>query len=308
MLRYAVKRLLMTVPVFFGASLLIFLAVFALPGDPVRALGGYRTLPEATVEAIEERYYLDRSIAHQYAAYMGNLLGGDLGESYVSRRPVRDILAETFPNTVRLAVLTLGLEIVIGLGAGVVAAITRRSFLDTLVLVASALAVSIPLFVLGFVLQWLLGVRWKVLPVAGLESGMASYLLPAFTLASVSLAYVARLTRSSVVEALHEDYVRTARSKGLSEARVVGHHALRPSLLPVVTFLGIDFGALLGGAVVVEAIFNINGVGNAVYQAITLRDNLVVIGFTVAAVAVFLLVNLVVDLLYAVLDPRVRYD
>jgi ABC-type dipeptide/oligopeptide/nickel transport system permease component len=296
------------IPVFFGASLLVFLIVFALPGDPVRAIGGPRILPEATIRAIEERYRLDEPIAVQYLAYMGDLLQGDLGESYVSRRPIRDIFAETFPNTARLALLTIVIELVIGIGAGILAALRKRGFLDMLVLVSTTLAISIPIFVIGFTLQLLVGVKWGILPVAGLSEGFRSYLLPAFVLASVSLAYLARLTRTGLVDTLGEDYVRTAEAKGLPRRRVVGRHALRNSILPVMTFLAIDFAFLLGGAIVVEGIFNINGIGNTVFRAISQRDNLLIISFTLLAVVLFMIVSLIIDLVHVWLDPRLRYE
>ncbi len=308
MVRYALKRLLGMIPVFFGASLLIFLIVFALPGDPVKAIGGPRVLPEATIQAIEERYRLDEPIYVQYLAYMGDLLQGDLGESYVSRRPINDIFAETFPNTLRLAMFTVAIELLIGVAAGILAALRRRGFLDMLVLVSTTLAISIPLFVIGFTLQLLVGVKWGILPVAGLSEGVKSYILPAFVLASISLAYVARLTRTGLVESMGEDYVRTAEAKGLPRRRVVGLHALRNSILPVLTFLAIDFGFLLGGAIVVEGIFNINGIGNAVFRAISQRDNLLIISFTLFAVVIFMVLSLIVDLVHARLDPRIRYD
>ncbi len=296
------------IPVFFGASLLVFLIVFALPGDPVQALGGARVMPEATVEAIKERYRLDEPLVVQYVAYMGDLLQGDLGESFVSRRPIRDIFTETFPNTLKLATFAVAIELVIGIAAGVLAALRRRGFLDMLVLVSTTVAIAIPVFVIGFTLQLLVGVEWGILPVAGTGDGFRSFILPAFVLASVSLAYVARLTRTGLVESLGEDYVRTAEAKGLPRRRVVGRHALRNAALPVLTFLVIDFGFLLAGAIVVEGIYNINGVGNTVFRAISQRDNLVIISFTLIAVVVFMLVSLVVDLIHAWLDPRLRHD
>lgn len=308
MTRYTIKRLAAMIPVFFGASLLVFLMVFALPGDPVRALGGARVMPEATIEAIKDRYRLDEPLIVQYGAYMGDLLRGDLGESFVSRRPVRDMFAETFPNTARLALFAVTIELVIGISAGVLAALRRRGFLDMLVLVSTTVAIAIPVFVIGFTLQLLVGVEWGILPVAGLGDGFSSYILPAFVLASVSLAYVARLTRTGLVETMNEDYVRTAEAKGLPRRRVVGRHALRNSVLPVMTFLVIDFGFLLAGAIVVEGIFNINGVGNTVFRAISQRDNLVIISFTLIAVVVFMVVSLIVDLTHTWMDPRLRND
>jgi ABC-type dipeptide/oligopeptide/nickel transport system permease component len=282
--------------------------VFALPGDPVKALGGGRILPDATLEAIRAKYRLDQPLASQYVAYMGDLIQADLGESLVQRRPVREIIGEALPNTARLALAAILFEAGIGIAAGILAALRPRSFFDALVIATSTVAVSIPLFVTGYLLQLLFGVHWAVLPVTGLESGLESYLLPGFVLGSVSLAFVARLTRTSLTETMREPFIRTARAKGLGEARVLGRHAMKTSLLPVVTFLGVDFGFLLGGAVVVETVFNINGAGLAVYRAISQRDHLVIMGFSLVAVAAFLVLNLLVDLLYAWLDPRIRYE
>jgi ABC-type dipeptide/oligopeptide/nickel transport system permease component len=305
---YIVRRIGSAIPVFIGATLVVFLIVFALPGDPVKALAGGRILPQSTLDAINARYNLDQPLPAQYLAYMSGVLHGDLGESLVQRRPVADILSETLPNTLRLALVALVFEAVIGVGAGIAAAVRKQGFLDVLVIAASGLVVAIPLFVIASLVQLVFGVELGWVPVTGLDGSWRSFLLPGLVLGSVSIAYVARLTRTCLVEALREPYVTTARSKGLPERRVVGVHALRNSLLPVITFLGIDFGFLLGGAVVVESVFNINGAGNAVYRAISQRDQMVIIGFTLVSVVVFLVMSLLIDIVYAWLDPRIRYD
>jgi ABC-type dipeptide/oligopeptide/nickel transport system permease component len=305
---YIIRRIVSAIPVFIGSTLIVFLIVFALPGDPVKALAGARVLPQSTLDAIYAKYRLDQPLPVQYAAYMSDLLQGDLGESLVQRRPVTDILAETLPNTLRLALVALAFEGVVGIGAGIAAAIRKQGFIDVLVVAASGLVIAIPLFVIASLVQLVFGVELGWVPVTGLDGSWGSFLLPGLVLGSVSIAYVARLTRTCLVEALREPYVVTARSKGLPERRVVGVHALRNSLLPVITFLGIDFGFLLGGAVVVESVFNINGAGNAVYRAISQRDQMVIIGFTLVAVVLFLVISLVLDIVYAWLDPRIRYD
>jgi peptide/nickel transport system permease protein/oligopeptide transport system permease protein len=197
---------------------------------------------------------------------------------------------------------------VIGVAAGVLAALRRRSFVDTLVLVSTTLMISIPVFVLGFTLGLALGVKLRWFPVAGIAAGWQSYLLPGFVLGATSLAYVARLTRTSLVENLRADYVRTAVAKGMPRRRVVGRHALRNSLVPVVTYLGVDLGALMGGAIVTEGIFNIPGIGQQVFQSIRSQEGPVVVGIVTALVLVFIVSNLVVDLLYGILDPRIRYE
>jgi oligopeptide transport system permease protein len=305
--RYALRRLLQAVPVFAGTTFLIFALVFAIPGDPIRALSGDRPVSPGTVAALRAEYHLDDPLLVQYGKYMAGLTHGDFGKNF-NGRPVRDIMAERFPVTIKLAVVAFTFELIVGLFAGILAALRRRSFADTLVLVSTTLIVSIPVFVLGFTLQLLLGVKLGWFPVSGVSDGWYSYLLPGFVLAALSLASVARLTRTSLVENLRADYVRTATAKGLSRRRVVGRHALRNSLIPVVTYLGIDLGSLMAGAIVTEGIFNLPGVGQQVFLSVRNQEGPVVVGIVTALVLVFIVANLVVDLLYAVLDPRIRYE
>ena len=307
MARYIARRLLLAIPVLFGASFLIFAMVFALPGDPIRALGGDRPIPPAVAAQLTEQYNLDDNLPVQYGKYIAGLAQGDLGTDF-SGRPVAEILAQTVPVTVKLALVALAFETVLGLVAGVLAGIRKKSFFDSLVLVSTTLVVSIPVFVLGFLAQYTLGLKLGIFPIAGVASGFTGYLLPGFVLAALSLAYVARLTRTSLVENLRNDYVRTARAKGLTPLSVVGKHTLRNSLIPVVTFLGADLGALLSGAVVTEGIFNIPGLGRAVFQAIQSQEGTVVVGIVTLFVFVFIVFNLLVDVLYAALDPRIRYE
>jgi peptide/nickel transport system permease protein/oligopeptide transport system permease protein len=307
MARYIARRLLLAIPVLFGASFLIFAMVFALPGDPIRALAGERALPAAVQAQLNEEYNLNDPLLVQYGKYVAGLAQGDLGEDFRGR-PVSDILEQTVPVTVTLALVALAFEAVFGLIAGVLAGIRQKSFFDSLVLVSTTLIVSIPVFVLGFVAQYVLGLKLGIFPIAGVASGFSGYLLPGFVLAALSLAYVARLTRTALVENLRNDYVRTAKAKGLGPVSVVGKHTLRNSLIPVVTFLGSDLGALLSGAVVTEGIFNIPGLGRAVFQAIQNQEGTVVVGIVTLFVFVYILFNLLVDVLYAALDPRIRYE
>jgi oligopeptide transport system permease protein len=209
---------------------------------------------------------------------------------------------------VRLAAGAMLVQAVVGILAGILAAIRRNSFWDSLVLVSTTLLVAVPLFVAESVAQLVFGLRLGWFPIAGLNDGAMSYVLPTLMLASISLAYTARLTRTSMVENSRADYVRTARAKGLQAPRVIGRHVLRNSLIPVVTFLGVDFGNLLGGAVITETIFNIPGIGRAVFEAVTQREGAVVVGIVTLLVVIYLVANLVVDLLYGVLDPRIRYE
>jgi oligopeptide transport system permease protein len=306
--RYVVRRLLQMVPVVIGTTFVIFAMVWALPGDPFAGKCGDRPCPAAYVSVMTDKFNLDEPIFVQYALYMGNLLQGDFGETF-SGVQVVDELQLRYPATLKLALVAIVFEILIGITAGVLAGLRRGGFADTLVLVSTLLVISIPVFVIGYLLQLLLGVKLELFPVTvSAGAPLNELVLPAFVLATTSLAYVARLMRANLAENLHADFVRTATAKGLSRGRVVGVHTLRNSLIPVVTFIGADFGALLGGAIVIEGIFNINGVGGLIFGSIRTREGAMVTGAVTVLVIVFLLVNLLVDLLYAVLDPRIRYD
>jgi oligopeptide transport system permease protein len=306
--RYVVRRLLQMVPVVIGTTFVIFAMVWALPGDPFAGKCGDRPCPAAYVSVMTDKFNLDEPIFVQYALYMGNLLQGDFGETF-SGVQVVDELQLRYPATLKLALLAIVFEILIGITAGVLAGLRRGGFADTLVLVSTLLVISIPVFVIGYLLQLLLGVKLELFPVTvSAGAPLNELVLPAFVLATTSLAYVARLMRANLAENLHADFVRTATAKGLSRGRVVGVHTVRNSLIPVVTFIGADFGALLGGAIVIEGIFNINGVGGLIFGSIRTREGAMVTGAVTVLVIVFLLVNLLVDLLYAVLDPRIRYD
>ena len=307
MARYIARRLLLAIPVLFGASMLIFAMVFALPGDPIRALSGDRPLPVAVQEQLREDYNLNDSLPVQYGKYIAGLAQGDFGTDFRGR-PVSEIIQQRLPITVKLALVALAFEAIFGLLAGILAGIRNKSFFDNLVLVTTTAVVSIPVFVLGFLAQYFLGLRLGLFPIAGLNEGFRSYLLPGFVLAALSLAYVARLTRTALVENLRNDYVRTAKAKGLTPMSVVGKHTLRNSLIPVVTFLGVDLGALLSGAIVTEGVFNIPGLGRAVFDAVGSQEGSVVVGIVTLFVFVYIFFNLVVDVLYAALDPRIRYE
>ncbi len=307
--RFLIRRLLQMVPVLLGATFIVFAANFALPGDPVRALGGERTLPPEQHAAIVERYNLEDPLPVQYGKYVAGVVTGDLGESLAVRRgrDVSEVMADAFPITARLALVAFLVEVTIGVSAGIVAGIRRGSFLDTLVKVSTIAVVSIPIFLTALAAQLLFGLRLGWLPIAGTGQGWISYLLPGFVLGSLSLAYVARIMRTSLVETMGADYIRTATAKGLSRSRVIGRHALRNSLIPVVTFLAFDIGALMSGAIVTEGIFNLGGIGGVVFQGIRQQDGPVVVGIVTVLVIIFILANLLVDVLYAVLDPRIRY-
>lgn len=306
MARFVARRVLQMALVLVGVSLVLFVCLFVVPGDPITTLQGTgRDVSAADRLALERRYHLDRPLLDQYANYLGRLARGDLGESITYRRPVNDVLGERLANTVRLAAAAVVLQVAMGVAAGVVAAVSRYSFLDALVTLATTVALGVPTFVLGVALQEVFAVDLGWLPLFGADRA-GSIVLPAVTLAAVGMAFVARLTRGSLLEVLRADFVRTARAKGLSERRVVLRHALPTSMIPVVTFLGISFGTLLGGALITEAIFNWPGVGLELFNAIQRQDNPVVLGAVAWAVAAFVVVSLVVDVAYAALDPRVR--
>ncbi len=305
--RYVARRLLLTIPVLIGASFLIFALVYALPGDPIRALGGDRPLSPAVVAQLREEFNLNDPLVIQYLKYVGDLLQGDLGTDFRGRE-VLDTITQRLPVTIRLTVVAILFEVVIGIIAGVLAGIRRNGFLDNLVLVSSTVVVSVPILVLAFVAQFALGLQVGWFPISGINEGWYSFLLPGLVLAAGSLAYVARLTRTSVAENLRADYVRTARAKGLPNRTVIFRHTFRNSLIPVVTFIGADIGTLMGGAIVTETVFNLPGIGRAVFDAIRGLEGAVVVGIVTLLVLFFIFFPLVVDVLYAVLDPRIRYD
>jgi oligopeptide transport system permease protein len=305
--RYVARRLLLTIPVLLGASFLIFAMVYALPGDPIRALAGDRPLSPAVVAELREQFNLNDPLLVQYAKYIAGLFQGDFGTDFAGR-PVWDLIERRMPVTATLALVAVLFEAIIGVTAGVLAGIRRNGFFDNLVLVSTTLIVSIPILVIAFLAQYTLGLKLGWFPIAGIQEGLYSYILPGLVLASGSLAYVARLTRTSMAENLRADYVRTAKAKGLKPRTVVVRHTLRNSLIPVVTFIGADIGALMGGAIVTEGIFNIPGIGRAVFDSIRSQEGAVTVGITVLLVGVFIFFNLLVDVLYAVLDPRIRYD
>ncbi|MEU5048296.1 ABC transporter permease [Streptomyces sp. NPDC021096] len=304
--RYVLRRLLQMIPVFIGSTFLIFFMVYAL-GDPVAALFGDKAPDPATAARIRKDLYLDAPLWKQYLHYMGQILTGNFGTAF-NGQDVTELMADAFPVTLRLTLVALLFEIVIGITLGLLSGLRRGRSVDTSVLLVTLIVVSIPTFVSGYVLQYLFGVKWGVVsPSVSPAAPFDELLLPGIVLALTSLAYVTRLTRTSIAENSRADYLRTAVAKGLPRHRVITRHLLRNSLIPVVTFIGTDIGALMGGAIVTERIFNIHGVGYQLYQGILRQNSPTVVGFVTVLVIVFLAANLIVDLLYAVLDPRIRY-
>ena len=304
--RYTVRRLIQMVFVFFGVTLIIYAAVWALPGDPIRALSGDRPMSESTINALREQFHLNDPFYLQYLTYIGNLLRGDLGTDF-SGRSVAQQMGSRWPVTINLALTALLFEAVFGIVLGTIAAV-RGKVTDFVILFFSISIVSLPVFVLAYMGQIILGVKAGIFPVSGANQGWLSYILPGFILATTGMASVARLVRSSVLENLKADYTRTAHAKGLSNFRVLTRHVLRNSLIPAVTFLAIDLGYLMGGAIVIEGVFNLPGIGQLLFRSTAAQEGAVVVGVASFLVLIFLLTNLLVDLLYGVLDPRIRYE
>ncbi len=307
---FILRRGVQAVLVLLVATLVIFLATFAL-GDPFASTGEKVVPPQ--VQAINRaKFGLDKPLPIQYLTYLGNLVHLDFGIDFDQRRQVSSMLAETLPNTIRLALVAILIDVLIGVVAGVIAAVKRYSFWDVLVTVLSTLAIGIPTFVIGIVLVGFVSGSW-IFPVVPRSFTVQvpwyqEVLLPAFTLAIIDAAFIARLMRGSMLEVLRSDYIRTARAKGLSERTVIGKHAMRNSMIPVVTYVGISLGILLGGAIITETIFQYNGIGYLLARAIQNSNVPVIIAVVVVSVLIFVLLSLVVDILYAFLDPRIRLD
>lgn len=312
MLTYTFRRLLEAVPILLGVSLLTFLILHLTPGDPAVLIGG-PTASAEDIENIRARLNLDRPLPEQYLTYLGGLLRGDLGESLQRRERVVDMILVRLPNTVQLAVAGLVVTL-IGIPLGVIAATNRNTLTDLAVTNLALVGLSIPNFWLGLLLIVWFSVDLRWFPAAGLAqpwwslAGLQSLVLPAITLGVGGLALIARLTRSGMLEVLGQDYVRTATAKGLPRRLVVYRHALKNALIPVITVLGLNFGYLLGGAVVTESVFAINGVGRLAVDSILSRDYAVVQGCVIFIATTFVFVNLLVDLSYALLDPQIRYS
>ncbi|MFC6153900.1 ABC transporter permease [Nocardioides yefusunii] len=304
---YVAKRLLQTIPVFLGATLILFTMLKLRPGDPILNLVGDKPISDALRAQLTEQYALDDPIFVQWLHWVGNALTLDFGETFAGQ-PVIELISQTFPVTVVLAMMALAIDAVLGIVIGTYAGLKRNGIFDSSMLVMSLILLSVPIFVVGFVMQLVFGVKlgWTS-PTVGGDWTVSSLILPAIVLAIANFAYTIRLTRTSVAENLTADHVRTARAKGLSEGKVVRRHVLRNSLVPVVTYIGINLGSLMAGAVITESIFNIPGVGNAAYTAIMKGETPTVVTIVTFMVMVYVLMSLLVDLIYAVLDPRIRY-
>lgn len=334
MLKYIVRRLLGSIPVLFGLSIVVFAVIHLIPGDPVRALLGQHATPALTAE-IQARMGLDRPLYEQYLIYLGQLLRGDLGKSVINNRSVVDELSSRFPATIELTVGALLLAVGLGIPLGRLAARHIQRWGDGLITVISLLGISIPIFVLGYTLQFFFAAQLHWLPASGridprlgldtktsfmfvdsilaldpgaLWDAAKHLILPAVALGTIPFAIITRITRASVLDVANEDYVRTARAKGLTEGRVDSRHVMRNAWLPVTTVIGLQVGGLLAGAVITETVFSWPGVGSYIVTAIQDHDYLVVQSTILLFAVIFLLVNLAVDIGYAFLNPRIRYS
>ncbi|MBX3144627.1 MAG: ABC transporter permease [Trueperaceae bacterium] len=306
MLQYTIRRALVAIPTLLGVLIIVFAMVRLAPGDPAVLLAG-EFADQATIERIRVRFGLDRSPLEQFGRFISGIAQGDLGRSTRTERLVVQDLATYFPNTLELALGAIVVALVIGIPAGVISAIRPNGPIDFAVTTVALLGVSMPVFWFGLLAILIFSVQLGWFPVAG-RGTLAHLVLPAITLGVSSTAIIARMTRSSMLEVLSQDLVRTARAKGLRESGVVLKHALRNALVPVVTVIGLQFGALLAGAVITETVFTWPGIGRLLVDSIRARDYPVVQGAVLLIAVSFVVVNLIVDLVYGLIDPRIRYE
>lgn len=304
MYKYICKRILMMIPVIIGVSLLVFLVLKMTPGDPARVVAGSEA-DEATVEQIREELGLNKPVLQQYVNYMLALLHGDMGTSYTTSKPVADEILARMPTTFILAFAGVFVAVLIGIPLGIISATKQYSVLDYISTLLALGGVAMPNFWLGLMLILLFSLKLGWLPSGGGDSWTA-YVLPAITLGVGATASFMRTTRSSMLEVIRQDYIRTARAKGAGEGRVVMHHALRNAMIPVITVIGLQIGTLLGGAVVNETVFSLPGLGTLMINAINQKNEPVVLGCLITFAIIFSLVNLLIDILYAFIDPRIK--
>jgi peptide/nickel transport system permease protein len=306
MWHYIAKRILFFIPTLLGITLITFILMQALPGDPVQGMAGERASAE-TIERIRAELGQDRPLPLQYLGYLKLLAKGELGRSYYTNRKISDDLLQKFPNTLKLALAAVIFASLGGISLGVFAAVKRGTFWDKLTSLISVGGISVPVFWLGLTLMLIFALYLRWLPPSGMGRGDLAYLiLPAVTLGTFSMAYIARVTRSSMLESLSQPYVAAARAKGLSETTVVLKHALKNSLIPIVTLIGLDLGSYLNGAVLTETIFGWDGLGRYALDGIMKRDYPIIMGVVLFGAVVFVGMNLLVDISYHFLDPRVR--
>ncbi|MFA4964598.1 MAG: ABC transporter permease [Thermoleophilia bacterium] len=323
MLAYIIRRLFQLVIVLVGVSVITFLIMFAIPGDPARQLAGKNPTPERMAE-ISKQLGLDRPIYVQYYKFLGRLVRGNLGESYALQQPVTQLIKDNAPNTIQLALAAVLIEL-LGIPLGIYSALRQYTFWDSALTTTALIIWGIPVFVLGLFIQWFFSLKlqqWTgvdIFPAIGAGDNVlwivpaswrsfATLVLPAVTLGLIEVAYISYMQRASMLEVIRSDYIRTARAKGLSERKVVTRHAFKNAVIPVMTIAGIDLGALMGGAILTETVFSRPGIGLMIYQAIGARDLPVVAGGVLFATIIYVFANLFVDLGYAWVDPRIRLE
>ena len=305
MAKYILKRIATSIITLWAVITITFFMLRLLPGGPFT---GERNIPEAIMQNLEVKYGLDKPLFEQYGLYLKNLLQGDLGESMkYAGKEVSEIISYSFPSSAKLGVVVISIALIFGITLGIIAALKYNSWPDSLCMVLATLGVTIPSFVLATVLMYIFGVKYKLLPVTGLNSPV-SYILPALALGGYSIAFISRLTRSKLLETLNSDYIRTARAKGVSGFKVIVKHALRNTLIPIITYLGPVIAGILTGSFVVEKIFAIPGLGREFVNTISNRDYTVIMGVTVFYSSILIICNLLVDLLYGIIDPRIKLD
>lgn len=305
MAKYVLKRILILIPIMIAVSFIVFSILYFTPADPARIMLG-ASAPQDALDKMRAELGLDKPFLVQYGNYMWGVLHGDFGVSYRSRQSVFLEIFARFPVTLKLAGLSIVTVSVLGIFFGVVSAVRQYSVLDRILTVFSMLAASIPSFWLGLMMMLFFSLKLGILPSYGVDSGWKSYVMPVIALSLPSLAEVIRMTRSAMLDTIHQDYIRTARAKGQTERKIITRHALRNALLPVVTVLGVSFGTMLAGTVTVETVFSLPGVGLMIIEGIRMKDVPVVTGATVVLAAMFTVLMLFVDILYAFIDPRIK--
>lgn len=314
MLGYIFKRIFMTIPVMVVVALFVFLLLRLSPGDPAAVIAGdYATAED--VQKIREKLGLSEPIFVQFVTWLGSLIKGDLGTSIFSNKPVTELIAQRLEPTLMLALTTIIFSILVAVPLGTIAAFRAGSWIDRLVMLFSVGGFSVPVFVLGYILIYYFSITWRILPVQGyrspFEDGMLPFIqhiiLPTLTLSVIYIALLARMTRASVMEVLEEDYIRTARAKGLSEVKILMRHALGNAAVPIVTVIGIGIALLIGGVVVTESVYNIPGLGRLVLDAVLARDYPIIQGLILFFSLIYVLLNLIIDLTYTLFDPRIKY-
>ena len=305
--RYLVQRLLLTIPVLLGVMILVFGMVFLTPGDPITRLAGNKPLPPSTIASIKASYHLDRPFLVQFLLYVKGISHGDFGRTFTGRS-VSDIVKERLPVTLRLALGSFFVEIMLGMSLAITAAVKRRTWIDRTILGVTLVLYTIPYLVFGVVLQYIFGIKLGWLPVAGIQSGWTSYVLPCLTIGILAAAGLGRLGRSSILDNMTGEHIRAANARGLPRRRVIGRHVLKNSLVPIVTLFGLDLAYLLGGVVVVETIFNLPGLGNALVVGLRTQNGPLVVGLVMLASIFIVFSILFVDLTCARIDPRISYE